>query len=174
MSYFLWHNIGDMSGSWLGILDEEKCDLYKPRFGFNYQHRSNDTIVPDTPFLELWPCSAFASGDQTQGYYMLGGDQAAADCGWSAWEPWSASSGGSHKDYFVQGVVTDNSGNPLASAAVSMFLTATDAFVARGQTDQNGNFSLPSPFGGQSHYIVANYASGTYVGASVNTLTPNA
>ena len=62
----------------------------------------------------------------------------------------------------------------LAAAVVELYLTSTNQLVSSGVTNTAGYYFLPTPYAGQNHFIYANYNSGQYVGASVNTLTPNA
>jgi hypothetical protein len=169
MSSFLWHTIADTTGSFLGIHDEDKSDLYKSRFDYAYQMRRPGAIVSKSGYTEKWPRSRGLSGDPSVSLYPFGQD--AAEGG--LYEPVTVTDSGFSRPYFVMGRVVDTGGNPLAAATVNLYLSSTEAFVSSGITNQNGNYQLPTPFAGQNHFVYANYAGNTYVGASADTLTPN-
>lgn len=158
---------------WAG--DEEKSDLFKQTMPYNYNMRNSE----NWPFVSAlwqgcWPSSAFISGDQSWEAGPMFGSDLSTGNGWNtAWELPSCSMGGMHRDYFVMGNVTGPAGTPLAACNVELFLTSTNAYVSQGTTDSNGNYMLATPFTGAQHFIYANYANGTYVGSSGNTLTPN-
>lgn len=71
--------------------------------------------------------------------------------------------------YAITGVTRDASGTPLGSVNVTMYLTGTDAVVARTVSDGSGSFSFPATAG--PYYLVF-YKLGTpdVFGSSVNTL----
>jgi len=157
-----------MEANRLFISDEDKTDLYKPRFDWSYQGRHQAiTRFDQYGFLSRWPRSRMMMGDPSQDI-ILGVD--ASEGG--RYEPLNFCDTGSQRGYFIHGMCVDGSGAPLAAAILDLFRTSDDLWVSSGQTDSNGIYSLPTPYNGVNHYIVANYGPNTLVGASINTLTP--
>ena len=169
MSSFLWHVIADIGANMLAIPDRDETDLFKTRIYWSYQMRGAAVNRDPYGFVSLWPRSRGMSGDPSAPGF-LGGAQDSNDTG--VFEPLNFTETGASRYYFIHGVCVDGSSTPLAACTLDLFLTATDAYVSSGQTDSNGIYSLGTPWLGQNHYIVANYGPNTYVGASVNTLTP--
>lgn len=169
MTQLLWHTIADSTGSLLGILDEEKDDRWKSRFGFIYQMRNTEDNYVCYPTLQLWPGAAWVNNAGL----IQGQDAGNGAPYYIAFEPWSVMNGGTYRPGYIMGQCATSAGTPLVGAVVVLALTSTDQYVSNGTTDGNGNYMLPTPFTGQNHYVYANYASGVAVGASINTLTPN-
>lgn len=169
MTQFLWHTIVDPTGNLLGILDEEKDDRWKSGIFYNYQLRHCDVVYAKNTYLALWPCSMWINNVSP----IIGQDLQDGTSHHAAFEHWTVNPAGTYRPGYVVGQCTTAGGIPLAGAVVVLALTSTDQYVSSGITDSNGNYMLPSSFAAQNHYVYANYSSGTYVGASVNTLTPN-
>lgn len=163
MSAFLWHVIADTTGNRLGILDEEKSDLYKGSCRYAYHNRT-----PYEPFdqsrFQGWPHSTLGNmGDGLADMSTISPPFENINAMYHT---------GAHRLYFVVGVVRDGSGNVVAAANIDLFLTATDTLVSSTWTDSNGIYSAFTPYVGQNHYATANYGPNTLVGMSVNTLQP--
>lgn len=169
MSSFLWHTIADTSANLLAVTDSDMHDLYKARHNWSYQQRGPGAIVNPGLWRTLWPQPRAMSGAPDVCDNIFGQD--IADGG--LYEPISVTDSGCSRPYFVMGRCVDASGNALAAVNLDIYLTAGHVYVASGITDQNGYYQLPTSYAAQAHTIYANYASGTYVGASVSTLTPN-
>jgi len=167
VSYFLWHTIADTTGNWLALHDEDKTDLWNPRFYYCYRMRDSRMRDPGA-WTSLWSRSKGMSGDPSAAGFL--GNQDAADGG--LFEPINTIEGGNARHWFVHGVCVDASANLLAGAVVELYRTSTDEKVCTGQTDSNGIYSLGTPYPSDYHYVVANYGPNTYTGASVNTLVP--
>lgn len=166
--YLLWHTIVDVSANTLGALDEERSDLYRPMFYNNYQMRTPDY---DRGWIAgNWPRSMFSWGDPTTSPLLGGQDMTEGGFGW---EPWSVPNEGASRPSYVQGNITDANNAPLPLTTVLLFLTSSGVLVGSGLTDNNGNYSLPTPYAGQAHFVYANYGTNTYVGGTRNDLTPN-
>lgn len=164
MSYLLWHTINDISTNCLSINDEQRSDVTKLEFGYDYHLRTPESAMPLTLYLG-WPYSSWVGGQSA----VLGANNSDR----APFESINASIGGMSRQSFVMGQVTDPNGNLLGLCVVDLYLTSTAAFVSGGTTDINGYYMLPTPFAAQNHFIYCNYNNGQYVGASVNTLTPN-
>lgn len=169
MSSFLWHTIADTTANLLAVTDSDMHDLYKARYNWSYQQRGPGAIVQPGLWRTLWPQPRSISGTPDVCDNIFGQD--AVDGG--IFEPISVTDSGMSRPSFVMGRCVDSGGNGIATANLDLFLTATKAWVSSGISDQNGYYQLPTPYAGQAHEIYANYAGGTYTGASVSTLTPN-
>ena len=120
-------------------------------------------------FITLWPTSGFMTGDLSAGYICpINQDVQCMD--W--WSPMQRANRGTSSAKFIRGQCKDGSGNALGGAVVQGFLTATDTFVGEVACDGNGNYELGTVYPGQSHYLVAYYASTNLAGTTVNTLVP--
>lgn len=170
MTQFLWHTIQDPSGNWLGIMDEEKDDRWKSSVFFNYQLRHIDVTFAKYPYFVLWPPGTMFANSISP---VLGQDLADGTPHQAAFEHWTVNPSGTYRPGYIVGQCVNAALTPLSGATVVLALTATDQFVSSGVTDANGNYMLPTSFAAQNHYIYANYGSGTFTGASVNTLVPN-
>src|SRR4051812_11749193 len=129
MSYFMWHTIGDMTGNYSGLPDEEKSDLYTPTIWWNYRLRNTGTFDVQCPFYRLWPNSRFAACDPGA-IYMIGQD---VNDG-TSFEPSSVFNGGNYRPYFVQGQVLGPGSTPLAACDMDLYLTSTAGWVSAGIT----------------------------------------
>jgi hypothetical protein len=169
MTYFLWHTIQDTNSSFLAIHDEEKTDLTKPATWWNYQLRLTGSHIVQYPFARLWPAVKFADPGGAVGF-LFGQDVGEG----GSFEPWCEVGGGASDPPLVVGQVLDPASNPLPGAKVQLYLTASGALISTGYSDAAGNYALPTTYAGQAHYVTANYGPDTYLGMSVDTLTPNA
>jgi hypothetical protein len=170
MSYLLNASAVGPMGQFLAIHDEDKNDLFEPRYNYNYQARNSKQAGAGqgNMWLELWPVSRIASGDSTVSLALLGQD--CSDVG--RFEYQSSISRGMVRPYFIRGQCRDQNGNALGGAIVQGFLTANDLTVGEVACDANGYYELPTIYSGQNHYVVAYYASGSLAGTSVNTINP--
>jgi len=169
MSSFLWNVIpANGNSNLMNISDEEKSDIASSRFNWNYRMRTPSTVVDGYGHFSGWSHSKGLSGDPSVPTYIFGQDGSDR----AAFEMYSNVFGGTFRPWYVRGLCQDGSSNALAAVDLDMFLTGTKILVASGITDQNGFYSLPSINFGVDHEIYANYANGTLVGASVDTLQP--
>jgi len=168
MSSLLWNVFGFPTGSMMAIFDEEKSDIASTRYNWNYQMRTPSTSVDLYPFFSGWSYSKGMSGDPSVPTYLFGQD--AIDR--VAFEMYSNVFAGNTRPWYIRGQCLDGASGPVAGVNLDMFLKGTKVLVASGVSDQNGFYSLPSFYFGLDHEIYANYANGTLVGASVNTLEP--
>lgn len=161
--------IAGIYGAMLGIFDEEKTDLSTPRYDWNYRLRTPASNIDGYGYFGAWPSSRGVGGDPNTQMYLQGQDGANAN---SQFEPYMDVFGGTYRPYFIKGLCVDGASTPLQSVVVELFLTTTDVFVSRVQSDVNGIYSAPTPYLAQNHYAVANYGPNTLIGATVNTLQP--
>ena len=169
MSYFLWTAaLNDMTCNRLGIHDEEKSDLFSPRYDWIFQRRTPASVNDGYGFFSSWPMSKGMGGDPTLQMYIFGQDNNDR----CQFEPYTGLYGGYFRPYFVNGLCVDGASTPIQSAVVELFLTATDVKVSTVQSNGSGVYSAWSPFIGQNHYAVANYGPNTLVGTTVDTLQP--
>lgn len=159
----------DAGHSIFSISDEDRSELYQSRFFYSYQQRGFHSSITKHEFFSLWPRSYFACGDPTAPAAYLGQDQSDIGGQYEFGNVYECA-GSSVRFYFMRGLVTDSSSNIYAGANVFMFLTSTNQLVSSGVSDQNGNYSLPTPYNA-AHYVVAQY-SNTLVGTTLNTITP--
>lgn len=153
----------------LAIHDEDKSDLFEPRFGYCYQMRNAKSAANFSQWIELWPSAKLASGDSTAPLALLGQDSRAE----GSFEYPSSISRGMVRPWFFRGMCKDSTGSPLIATTVTGYITATDAAIGMVGCDANANYELPTVFN-QPHYLVA-YRSGVpdVTGATVDTLTPS-
>lgn len=166
MSSFLWYSFAGIDLQRTRIPDEDNCDLWGPRFDYNYQKRGASGWRDGYGHFMTWPSSSMQGGDPSQ-RIMLGSDFVGGK-----YEDVVPSDRGGQRTYWIHGVCVDGAGNPLGGAVVEMFLSATDVFVNSGTTDSNGIYSVGTSFIGLAHKAYANYGPNTLVGASVDTLMP--
>ena len=169
MSSFLWHTIADMSANLLAITDEGKNDLWRGRYQYDYQTRGVATQMDKYGWTSYWPSPKMMGGDPITSPFMLGQENGDG----MRFELSSTQDSGTARPYFVMGQCVTSVGAGLANCAIELFLTSNNALVSTGVTDALGYYQMPTPYAGQTHFVVANYSNGTYVGASVSTLTPN-
>ena len=170
MSIFLNSaTIGAASSSYafLAVHDEDKSDLYNPRFYWGYQGRSKETAGHTPLWQDLWPSPKIANGDSTVAG-ILGQDPAEA----GRFEYPSTIYRGMVRPYFFRGYCKDGSGNILPGAVVTAYLTAGDLQVGRTACDSNGYYECPTIYAGVNHYLVARYSSGSLAGATLDTIQP--
>jgi hypothetical protein len=151
------------------IPDEEKTELWGARFDYAYRMRGPKFVDKPNNFATAWPFSRGMTGDPSTAV-MLGNENLSGASG--TFEISNLGLSGNYRPYYVKGLCQDGSANAISSVNLDMFLTGTKTLVASGISDQAGYYSLPSIYFGLPHEIYANYASGTLVGASVNTLIP--
>ncbi|NVN88938.1 MAG: hypothetical protein HXX15_22930, partial [Rhodopseudomonas sp.] len=119
-------------------------------------------------WIELWPTSKMMAGDPSASSIYFGQDAAEA----GRFEAPSSISRGSTRPWFIRGTCKDSGGNPLGGAAVQCFRTSDDLFVSQVGCDDRGQYEVPTPYPGVAHYLVAQYASGSLAGSTVDTLIP--
>jgi hypothetical protein len=93
---------------------------------------------------------------------------------WEHWLGYGWDDTGGQKQNVIVGQTLDQNGNALGFANVEAFLTSSNQPVGSVQSDGQGYFRLPTPWGTSvTHYLVC-YLSGSpdIAGTSVNTLTP--
>lgn len=166
MSSFLYNSISMIWGGQLVVADDDRSDLYHPRFQYNYQLRHPGVSRGDG--FAGWPRSGTMNGDPSQAH-VLGTDQ--MDFSGGA-EPLMMHDTAAQRTYWIVGVVRDGANTPLGGAVVDIYLTATKTWVASATTDSNGIYAAGTPNVGVNHYAVANYGPNTLTGSSVNTLIP--
>lgn len=156
----------------LQLHDDDRSDLFRVRHNWSYQRRGQGSGARDREnFFSGWGRSRGVSSDAGT-WGIFGQDN--TDGG--LYEPIQVVDGGIWRPWFVKGLCTDGAGNPLAAVQVELFTAGTlgvvaETYVGDGITDQNGYYSIPtSRSPGQNFIVYANYASGTYVGASVATV----
>ena len=153
----------------LAIHDEDKHDLFNPRYNWTYQQRNQaEAGGGGGKWLELWPTSKMASGDSTVALCMLGQD--ISDAG--RFEYQSSISRGIIRPYFIRGTIKDSLGVAVTGARVQAIVDATDTYVNQVYSDSNGNYELPTIYIGQNHYLVAYNDGNQQAGTSVNTIQP--
>lgn len=168
MSSFLWHVIVDPTANRLHIADADDYDLYSVRFDYSYQGRHPAHFAGNgQSFFRGWPSSkGMCNGDNS---WMFGLDASTSET--DGYEPSNVMDGGTYRPWFIRGRCTDNNGAALAACDVEVYTAVTDIYQSKGITDQNGYYMLPVQFGpGTSFIVYANYANGTYVGATVATV----
>ena len=153
----------------LSVWDEDRSDLFSPRFNWNYQQRGPRSARAQLPWIGLWPSSRMAQGDPTQVMSYLGTD---CQMGGNWDEPLNWDTGSMHL-YGFSGQCLDVNSNPVQNAAIMCFLTATDALAGTTFSDNNGNYQVTTPYAGQQHYITAQLAGTTDIfGTTDFTLVP--
>jgi hypothetical protein len=152
----------------LSVHDEDRSDLYNPRFYWEYQGRAKESANASPLWQELWHSPKLASGDSTTPG-LLGQDPAEG----GRFEYPSTISRGMARPWFFRGFCKDNAGNILGGAVVTAYLTQGDVAVGTIAADSNGYYECPTPYFGVNHYLVARYASANLAGATVNTLQPS-
>jgi hypothetical protein len=147
----------------------EQC--HEPRW--QWQARAPKTWRDRNQFTSLWSFGCrteSGNGSGQDGSTPVRRDIMAPDI----FEPYSCDGEGTQTLKFIKGQCVDASGNVAAGAIVQAFRTSDDAFA--GLVDANstdGQFSVPSPYPGVAHYLVA-YKPGSpdIGGTTVNTLIP--
>ena len=102
---FLWHTWGDPTSYMLGILDEEKHEIWKANIQFNYHYRCVDAEQDRYGFANRWWSPVYMAGDPVSGItYMTG--QEVFDKPWT-FENWHVHAGGSSRPGVLTGQCTD-------------------------------------------------------------------
>ncbi len=150
----------------LGIFDDDRGALYRASNDWSPRLRGQQTNR-GFRFFELWRTTRL-SDDL--------GDMAGMD--WddtSRWGTGNYGDGGARGSYYIKGSVVDVNDTPQTGVLVSAFRTADNVYVASVYSDSNGNYSVPTPYSGSSHFIVAYLDTASdLVGTTVNNLTPSA
>lgn len=152
----------------LQIHDEDRSDLWQPRFNYTYHQRNAISDALKVPWLDIWPQAKLSSGDSTVALALFGQDS--NESGRFEYQP--TISRGVVRPSFIRGTVTDAVGTPVGGANVQGFLTASDLYVGEIGTASNGTYELPTQYAGQAHYLVAYNPGNNTAGTTVNTLNP--
>ena len=156
----------------LSIPDEDRSDLYSPRFNWSYQARGPRSTRNPTLWRGLWPAPSMACGDAVAnpGSTQFGQDASEA----SSWdEPICWDTGAMHL-YGFTGQCLDASAVPQQNATVQAFVTATGQLAGTATSDNNGNYSVTTPYPG-AHFLVAILAGSPDIfGTTDNNLIPTA
>lgn len=167
MSYYLGTGAAMQQGAVLAIYDEERGPFVAaPAYGWVYRLR---TPQLDAVLFYQWPQSRMSSGDPTS---CLSADGVCSGRTGGWWDVPDQGFGGMTRPYFINGQTLSAGGSPVA-ATVQGFTTVGDIYVGEVGSDSNGNYSLPTLYTGNTHYLVA-YLTGSpdTAGTTVNTLTP--
>jgi len=170
-----WINGGALVGTLngyrvVGINDEEMG--VKPLPGFNYQNRRPNDYKASPLFSGWqWGAGGLLDPNGLSGCDLIQGNDNLAT--YASWEPWSLTTKGPTRPYYISGIVYDATNTPVACATVESFITATD--VKDGATVSGGDGTYQAPCYNRTavHYVSA-YQVGTPdpAGKSANTLTP--
>ncbi len=150
------------------IGDEDTSNLYQAAGNFNYRMRRLQGEW-EQGYYYSWPSSRTCCGDPSVGGYILGED--AGQIG--GWDVPDYGWGGSIIPYFINGQTLASNGAVLTGVLVEGFLTSNNMFVGSVFSNSLGNYTLPTIFASNTHYLIA-YMSGSpdIAGTTVNTLVP--
>lgn len=157
-----------LDGCMYVVREEERTDLWNPRYQSSYQYRHINNNFEQYGFFAGWPASKAMSGDGSSNL-VLGADAQQMS---GLFEPWSLVDGGNYRPFYIHGVCRDGSAVPLGGAILTFFITSTKALVGTCQTDTNGIYSMPTVNFGIAHFAYANYGPDTLLGGTVDTLIP--
>lgn len=142
---------------------------HEPRW--SWQARSPKTNKDPKRWYSLWSYGCRVGGGDLEGYASAGsGGMSGAD----RYEPVSCDGAGTQSIKWIKGQTVDSTGAVAASSIVQAFRTSDDAFAGEvTSNNEDGTFSVPTPYAGVNHYLVA-YKPGApdIGGTTVNTLTP--
>jgi hypothetical protein len=156
--------------NFFAISDEERGGLWRAQDNYIW-YRRNPEFPPGGGFFDLWP-AAFGSTVDLCGIIGMDIVSMAAQ---ASFETPRVGDGGKQAWYFIKGQVLNASAVPQTGVIVRGFRTSDNAYIGATTSDVNGNYMLPTPYSGVSHFIVA-YEAGApdIAGTTVNNLTPTA
>ncbi|MBM4442564.1 MAG: hypothetical protein FJ027_19270 [Candidatus Rokubacteria bacterium] len=144
---------------------------HHPRWSM--QQRSPRTLRDRHAFFSRWSFGCRV------GYGDVSGANGTAPVGRTitekdTFEPYSIDLVGTQSTKFIRGVCVDSTGAVAASATLYAYRSSDSAYAGTAVANQNdGTFSVPTPFSGVNHFVVA-YKAGSpdIAGTTVNTLVP--
>jgi hypothetical protein len=82
---------------------------------------------------------------------------------------------GKRGDYFVNGRIVDTGATPVSGVTCFLFRASDELFVSQGISDGDGYYSLPTPYSGVNHFVVAQLdAAQDIAGATIGNIVPTA
>lgn len=155
----------------MAVHDEDKSDLFSPRFYWSYQQRGPRTTQGQVAFFDGWSKSGMLCGDATVNPGATQFGQDAAEFG--QWDLPQVSDSGQIHLSAISGQCLNASSVPQINALVQAFLTSTGALAGSTYSDNNGNYVVTTPYLGQAHFLVALLAGSPDIfGTTDNNLTP--
>ena len=165
--------VGTLNGYRVVVINDEDRGV-KPLPGFNYQNRlPNDYKTSRTFSGWSFGAGGFIDPNGLSGCDIITGNDNLDN--YASWEPWSLTTKGPTRPYYIYGQVFDVNGNPVVGAAINSFVTATDVKDGATVSGSDGKYQAPCYNRTASHYISA-YKAGSpsdVAGESVDTLTPS-
>lgn len=172
MSYFLGGLNAQTAGMSGLVRTDESWYLRAGRGSFSHTRRQDSGYGSRCRYTTLWPGSSMTSGDKSADFGFFGHGQDGGTEYFQSWSPWQRSMRGNGRLAHFSGYTYNAAGGILGGAVVQGFRTSDDQFVGQTASDDNGYYTLGTPYPSVQHYLVA-YAAGSpdVAGTTVNTLT---